>query len=324
MNKRVVSVDFFRFFFMLQICLWHLDSCVGVMSHGYLAVEFFFILSGYLLYKSSIKDNAKGVFDYTWDKIKRFYPEVLLVTFPAWVVCWVILDKSPWTLFNSVFFLQNTGLYGGGVNPSLWYLSVLLLGGGIIYAILNNNRHLAVTIVLPLLVLLVYTYLLKANDGSLEMWGTQICFYVPLWRGIAGLSLGCLLARFHELKKEYLRGKLWDLLFLMSFIGCIAVVFLDNNYDRYALFFYCVIILSCFAQGTLVNKLLNSSNWNYLGELSFEMLLVHMPIALFLMKLDSMYSPSKWLVLTLYLLLVFCSSIFLRFIYKRFIQNKIL
>lgn len=326
MNKRIVSVDFFRFLFMLQICLWHYGKCMGIMSHGYIAVEFFFILSGFFLYKSSVKKNAKGVFDYTWDKVKRFYPEVLLTTFPAWGVCWAILDKSPWTLFNSVFFLQNTGIYGGGVNHSLWYLSVLLLGGGIIYAILYNNKHLALTLILPLLVLMVYTYILKENEGDLELWGTRLCFYMPLWRGMAGLNLGCLLARFHEIKLSapmLKERRMLDFLCIMSLAGCFVVVFSDNNYDRYALLFYCFIILSCFTRGTLVNKWFYSSAWNYLGELSFELLLVHMPIALCMMKADEKWDLSTTVMVVSYLVLIFVSAVLLRFIYRRlFVLHK--
>lgn len=320
MNKRVVSVDFFRFLFMLQICLWHLGKCMGIMQHGYIAVEFFFILSGYLIYKSSVKKNAKGVFNYTWDKVKRFYPEVLLTTFPAWVVCWAVLDKSPWVLFNSIFFLQNTGIYGGGVNPALWYLSVLLLGGGLIYAILHNNKHLSVTVILPLLVLMVYTYIFKENEGSFELWGTRTCFYMPLWRGMAGMSLGCLVARLHEIKLSdsiLKKRRILDCLCVMSLVGCFVVAFSDNTLDRYALFFYSIIVLSCFTEGTLVNKLFYSSAWNYLGELSFELLLVHMPIALFLMKADDKWGLSTTVMVFSYLVSIFVSAVLLRFIYNK-------
>lgn len=317
MNRRIVSVDFFRFLFMLQICLWHLGKCMGIMNHGYIAVEFYFILSGYFIYKSSVKKNAKGVFDYTWDKIKRFYPKVLVATLPACIVYWITFDITILPLFNSVFFIHDIGLFGGGVNLPLWYLSVLLVGGGIVYALLNNNRHLTISVILPLSVLMIYTYILKENDGNLEMWATNCCFYMPLWRGVAGLSLGCLLARFYEIKRDFIAGKLWDLLFLLSLVGAIAIVFVDVNYDRYALLFYCIIILSCFTQGTIVNKLFYLPCWNYLGELSFEMLLVHMPIALSLIKVNTIWELPAYLMIILYITFVLLFSVLLQLIGKR-------
>lgn len=49
------------------------------MAHGYMAVEFFFILSGLLMYFSVSKPNALGVFDYTLRKMKRFAPDCLFL-----------------------------------------------------------------------------------------------------------------------------------------------------------------------------------------------------------------------------------------------------
>lgn len=313
---RIVSIDFFRFLFMTQVCLWHLSSCMGIMKHGYIAVEFFFILSGYLLYKSSTKEKALGVFEYTWDKIQRFYPEVLIVTLPATIVYFVGYGPNLIPLFNSIFFLQNTGIYsGGGVNLSLWYLNVLLLGGGIVYAIIHNNRHLALTVVFPLIILFVYTYILKVNNGSLELFGTKLCFYIPLWRGIAGISLGCLLARLYEIKlKNPVQGmtRILDVLSLMSIVGSFVIVFATNHGDSYALFFYSIIILSCFTSGTFVNRLLNHSIWSYLGKLSFEMLLVHMPIAQVFLKVYSMWKIPVFVFVISYVLFVLLSSILLK------------
>lgn len=322
--NRITSIDFFRFYFMLQVCLWHLNHCMGYMKHGYIAVEFFFILSGYLLYKSCVKENALGVFYYSWDKLQRFYPEVLIVTIPTTIVYFVGLGPNPIALFNSIFLLQNTGIYsGGGVNLPLWYINVLLLGGGIVYAVLYNYRRLAITIVFPLLVLMVYTYILNENDGSFEWFAIKQCFYIPLWRGMAGLCLGCLLARFHEIKLSdtVLRvNRLLDFLFLMSIVGCLVCVFTAYHLDRYALFFYSIIILCCFTKNTLANKVFSHFMWKHLGQLSFEMLLVHMPIAWVIGKIYSIWNFPVIVVVTSYISLILLSSMLLKFVNRKFLK----
>lgn len=48
-------IEFYRFLFMCVICLWHFRGIVPTFHSGYLPVEFFFILSGYLLYNTVIK-----------------------------------------------------------------------------------------------------------------------------------------------------------------------------------------------------------------------------------------------------------------------------
>ena len=64
MAQKKNSIEAFRFLFMLMVCVWHYKS-VACIAHGYMAVEFFFILSGLLMYFSVSKPNALGVFDYT-------------------------------------------------------------------------------------------------------------------------------------------------------------------------------------------------------------------------------------------------------------------
>ena len=66
-----------------------------------------------------------------------------------------------------------------------------------------------------------------------------------------------------------------------------------------------------------MNKLFYSSAWNYLGELSFELLLVHMPIALFLMKADDKWGLSTTVMVFSYLVSIFVSAVLLRFIYNK-------
>ena len=71
-NKvKLNSIEAFRFLFKLQVCIWHYKM-TNVFAHGYMAVEFFFILSGVLMFFSANKENALGTFDYTIKKVKTF------------------------------------------------------------------------------------------------------------------------------------------------------------------------------------------------------------------------------------------------------------
>lgn len=66
-NTRNYSVEFFRFFFMLFICLTHFPGKNVIhLHHAYLAVDFFFILSGLFIYKSSCKKEPLSTFDFIW------------------------------------------------------------------------------------------------------------------------------------------------------------------------------------------------------------------------------------------------------------------
>lgn len=235
------SVEALRFFFMLVICCWHNYANSGVFRHGYLAVEFFFILSGYLLYKSFSKQHSPSTIDYTLKKIKRFAPEYLIVVvflYMRQLVLPYFLGKRDFNvtlmlkMFPEIVFLQDSGLYYGGMNYPLWYLSILLVGGGLLYALLKYDQRLALNIVFPWLCLLGYVYIFSnSSDGCIQVWGTDGASVMKLLRGVSGMSLGALLAYFFirkqkELKKHCIRLSIvGGMLCYVSFYNSFQTIF---------------------------------------------------------------------------------------------------
>lgn len=106
-------------------------------------------------------------------KLKRFYPEYFIIFVVAFLLKLNILLRdgdAVSVLLNSMsegLLIHSVGVFGSSINAASWYVSVLLVGGGILYAILHYNKKVALSIAFPLFVLLSYTYLLGVN-GSLE------------------------------------------------------------------------------------------------------------------------------------------------------------
>lgn len=309
---RVVSVDFFRFIFMLQICMWHMNRCFNLMYKGYIAVDFFFILSGFFIYRSSISSKSKGVLNYTIGKVERYYVPFIIMIIPTLLLTW---DNNAFLrVLNDLLFISNTGVYGNGVNDTLWYLSVLVVGGGLIYSMLKHFRNISVSFILPLLILMIYTYIFTTNNGNLEFFGIEKMCYKPLVRGIAGMSLGVVLSCLVHVKSATLLKytRILDIMCICSLIGWTYLVFSDNLYDRYALVCACIIILCCFVRTSLVNRLLTWKGWVFLGELSLEMYIVHWAIVRFLLNLRDVYLIPGPIILFLYLVVLVPSAYGLR------------
>lgn len=314
---RIASIDFFRFIFMLQICLWHMNRCFNLMGCGYVAVEFFFILSGLFIYKSCVNKKNNSVLDYTLNKIKRYYPPLFIMIIPTLLLTWD--DNAFQRILNDILFISNTGVYGKGANDTLWYLSVLVIGGGLIYSMLKHLSNIAISLILPLLVICIYTYIFNTNNGNLEFFGTDGFVYRPLLRGIAGMSLGVLLGCFIQVKsKELLKyTRLIDVLLMCGLFGWIMIVFSHEPYDRYALVCSCFIITSCFVKTSLVNRLLTWKGWNFLGELSLEMYIVHWFLVRFLLGLrDYFLIPGQFILFAYIIILIPCAML-LRFSSKK-------
>lgn len=294
------------------------------MNNGYIAVDFFFILSGFLIAKSSLRSHKINALDYTINKLKRFLPETLIVLIPTIAIFHKGIITKPERILDSTFLLfSNCGLFSGNINSPLWYLSVLLIGGGLLYSLIGRkNENLPIDIILILTVLCVYTYIIKNNDGSLELWDTVGCFYIPLWRGIAGMGLGVLINSLYVQKKELLDGKLCKyltLLCVLSMLGYIYCIFEKRHLDAYALLFDAIIILTCFSPNSIINKILKGKIWGELGSLSFQMLIVHLPIVAIMSKLSLMFMISPYLSILLYTIVVLLASYVLRYIGKKLI-----
>lgn len=289
-NKvKLNSIETFRFLFMLQVCIWHYKM-TNVFAHGYMAVEFFFILSGVLMFFSANKENALGTFDYTIKKVKRFAPDCLLLI--AYVnlrhmILPALLGKKEldvsWLLqaIPESLFLQNTGIYAGGVNFPMWYVSVLLWGGAFVYALLRYNKKLAVSIILPMVVVVGYTYIFSMDKrGRIDSFDLHGGIYTPMLRGICGISLGVIFGYIFVLKKQcIMRIKTWviDALGLISL--CLFMIFAifptSQSYDRYLLIVVPFLLLACFVEKSLFNMLFGNKCWTILGGYSWQMLVYH-------------------------------------------------
>lgn len=57
MNKRISSIELLRFVFMSIIVVWH-SFGQTFFKHGYLPVDFFFILSGVFIYEAVTRKNT--------------------------------------------------------------------------------------------------------------------------------------------------------------------------------------------------------------------------------------------------------------------------
>lgn len=325
-NKtRSNSIEALRFIFMLIICFWHNYGSSGIFTHGYLAVEFFFILSGWLLYNSFCKEKPLSVIDYTWKKFKRFAPEYLIVLVYIYLrhaILPALIGTRVWDvsflirMLPEALMLQDCGFYLGGANPPLWYLCILLVGGGLIYSILRYNRQLAIKVLLPFLCLWGYTYIFgKSATGSIEVWGVENGIKATLVRGMADMSLGVLLSYVFNVKGQYIRQKL-TFINLSSLIGLALVMFIIMGtpyFDRYILIAIPPLLLACFTEKSLINSLFQSRKWVVLGGGTYEMLLLHfrvvMPIHESLMAL---FAVPIWLNYLIYgMLLVLMSYLFI-------------
>ena len=242
-----LSIEFFRILFTFVIVIHHASSFPGgetLLRHGYLCVEFFFILSGFFLYRSFRAEKEHSTFSFLKKRLRRLYPEYLF----AALVCILILgilnrefDLSK--AVNELLMLQNTGIFHlGGYNFPCWYISCMMVSGLLIYSFLSVREKEFLKIAAPLLAIGTFTFLMGSGSG-IETWGYRGPVSFPLLRGLNDMSVGVLLS---ALVMDHLRlsERVSLLLEIVSVILIFLGLFTDFSGEMVTVSAFIVLIMS--------------------------------------------------------------------------------
>ncbi len=152
-NEHNENIDFFRLISCILIALLHFESAMypekNFFSGGYLAVDFFFIVSGFYLYKNySVRQEMPIV--YMHNRVKKLYPMYFVGCILAIFYSLLEMLKAHKTIADILLFfikeipeilcLQMFGITNQWVNFPLWYVSALLLSSIILYSIIYVDK----------------------------------------------------------------------------------------------------------------------------------------------------------------------------------------
>lgn len=170
------KIEFLRFIFAAIIMLFHFFAMNVEGSRwfasGALAVEFFFVLSGWLMMASIDRaapagpDLGTDTLRFLFRKAKAVYPEVLVAFCIGFVVRFVAqrctLVSGVELLADSIWeavLLRQTGLQLQGVNTVTWYISSMLICMAVLYPLTRKYPNMMTRVVIPLTSVLVLGYL---------------------------------------------------------------------------------------------------------------------------------------------------------------------
>lgn len=310
MNAKNFSIEAYRLFFTVIIILHHAGGTFGInfLKHGYICVEFFFILSGYFLLKSFNKEQFHDLTEFVGKRIKRLGPDywLALSILLIWILIFAPQQIDCIRIVIEAMFLQNVGLfsYGGGYNYPCWYLSVLIMGSIFIYVSLCLNKRL-VLVLSGFYCLIFYTYLF--NLPTIENWGHYAGVYYPLWRGVADMLLGCLIA---EYSKKVSPSLIW---YLVEFI-CITVIlygiFMPRNIDSIVVLAMVGLIFITTRNIGFLSQTLNLRFFNRAGYISYPMYVNHAFVLTALSYIYDKYGIAvNFMTPTLIVVVVVCYSV---------------
>lgn len=274
------SLEFIRFIFICIIAIWH-DNTLNIFRHS-VVVEFFFILSGFLLYQTWQKRATEPI-EFAKRRLKRLYCEYSIALIITFFINIIKEHSNESYIYNQIgslipelLMIQNIGIFQGGINPINWYIQVMFIGSIFLYALLYCNPKLAKNILIPTIALGGLTYFFSTGDSIIH-WETNYFIYQPLLRGISCMSIGILSAWIHTETNNNSRLRL--LFINITSIFSISLILIatraQNPLDKYVIMLSPIAIIACFEEKSWLNKIFHAKWQLWLGHISYAMLLIH-------------------------------------------------
>lgn len=197
---RNYAFELYRLLFACAIFIMHMeeyrnyDPPKGMFSGGYLGVEFFFILSGFLMMAKNDHDRTAAVQEgageklaarYLLSRYQRLMPHYWLAIGLHLLICvllWPQFDLKKTLLrgFNDILALQ-TFWRPGNIDSVYWFVSALLWASALVYYLLLKKRDFCIYVGFPL-GLLIFMGWLYRGYGGIAVYNDDKFFMGTFWR----------------------------------------------------------------------------------------------------------------------------------------------
>ncbi|MGT3925366.1 acyltransferase family protein [Escherichia coli] len=290
------DIDGIRCLAILPVVIFH--AFPHLIPGGFIGVDVFFVISGYLISSIIYQESRNGTFSYYnfyYRRIKRIFPALLTVLFFCMVMSYIYMLPSELKTISKhiiagVFFSQNINLFfeSGYFDTStelkplmhLWSLGVeeqfYIFFPIIVLFLAKKRRALFIAISCIMLLSLIYCIKLTFSDIS-------AAYYLPLTR-MWELMIGCIIA-FPELKKRIKISKVTaDTLSALGLCGIISSCFMIDSSSFFPGYIAllpvtstAMLILS--GEKAIINKyILSNKLIVFVGLISYPLYLWHWPI----------------------------------------------
>ena len=334
MSKRISAIDWIKFVLAGFVVLLHYGGIVApwmwggvkLFRGGYLAVEGFFLISGFLFMQSLEKYEQTGAYPACPKVVFHRYLGILYWLLPAVVLDAVlvainvemlsfldVLAQLPRLLFEIVP-LQMAGFSPWCVTGVSWYISSLLLSVLFFYPLARRNPRAFAQELCPIVAVVFYGVLCAAV-GHLANPGEWLFGIVRrgLVRGLADMALGCFLYEcIRATKNEIVTGFRRALYTIAATVSAFVCVFIMVFMGRSVCDFLFVPVAFAFlylalGQKTVFALFLNHDWSKHIGTVSTVVFLVHYPLARYFAVWYSTADPLTYF--DTYLLCVLVASI---------------
>ena len=337
-NQHFRSLDTLRGIAALAICLYHAHSIFGLdvlIPHAYLAVDLFFILSGFILvqrYAPEIASNSKKISlsDFAIIRLARLYPLYLLASIigALYFAAWLFVNGQLFANFknyilaiiNSIIaipYLAKPFDEVGAIFPFatqawsiFWEIIVSL---AFYFHIRYKNNYAFLISIIGFCILIIQTFASNTIDGG---WQAQN-FFIGGLRAFTGFFMGGFSAEIYAQIQNYNRKTKHNVFEFFTFVFlaltmayCIFSKKSHFTTEACLIFvgFPTIVIGAAGSQAPILNNKIG----DFFGKISFSIYLLHGIMAavfITILKKTSIIEPGLLTGMIWLSAVIFCSFI---------------
>ena len=353
-SRRNGRIEILRFVFAFIVLLHHSRYLLGddncYFLGGSLGVEFFFIVSGYLMMNtvdrivSSKNYNTIPVDKNLANETASFIKKKVQAILPQFPIAWfigllfvIILNHmtivDAFEAFKQDFWelslLKMTGIYYGGLDGVMWYISSMLICMTILYPLLRRFPHMMRKIWCPFLALMFLGMMCILDGHPRNPTKVYSIIYKGNIRAFAEICIGIwsydIVRKIKSVNWSKLAGFISEILQLAGYGMAIIYMYSDKpgKDDYFFLMVLSISVILSFAQVGILSDAFNNRFSMILGRFSAAMYFSHLYYAqnLNLILEDSLSKQEKTLI---YIACSFVTALVveaLAFLYKKVSPN---
>lgn len=350
------DIDGLRALAILLVIIFH--AFPKFLRGGFIGVDIFFVISGYLITGIIIKEQQQGCFSllhFYSRRIQRIFPSLIVVLIFCLVVGWFILLPNEYetlgkhiaagSIYISNFILQSESGYfdtQAEYKPllHLWSLSIEEQFYCFFPLLLILCQRFRLNPLYSILTCLIISFFL--NIANIKSHPTQVFFYphTRAWELLIGSAVSCLKTYYAEntvsiIKKYFSTYNIKFFANIVSWFGLILIIFAWYTFDSKKILFpsgwaliptigaSCLIIAG---QNTWFNsRILSNKIAVSIGLISYPLYLWHWVLLSFI-HITEIDAPNVRLKITIIVISIFLAWISYYFVERkiRFQKNKIL
>lgn len=343
-RREAVGLNLLKTIAIISVVIYHIDK--GLLPGGFVGVDLFFVISGYLLAHSMSKSHDISLKQIIIKRFRQLWPGLIFMIFLVMIFITIfnktVLEHSNVDAITGLTFTNNWGLIFRNigyfdnfvVNPfkHLWYIAVLLQSFLIINILFRGfgrlnifnkyNAFLSLMIIMAIGSFLLQNFLFDEHNASRVYYGTDTRIYT--------IIIGVLGYYFRPI--DFLKSRANTTKFLLINLGGIlslgAFIFFVLNASefynwvyRYGFLLFAlnslILIYTVGSDSNIITKIFSKFQLLLLaGKYSYGIFLWHYPVIILSQTIGERASPNIYLTLIRLVFVIIIAGFSYRYIEK--------